>query len=313
MNSNEERTGGGLWSRMKAGLEKTRRRLVEGLGAIVDLSGGDEEVFEELEALLVQTDMGARTAMELLDELREWRRRNAAADRDALIEALGKLLEERLKCEPSERDLHLGGKPAVILLIGVNGVGKTTSAAKLAHMLKTEGRRPILGAADTFRAAAIEQLNTWGERLDVDVISHNFGADPAAVAFDTVKAAEARGADTVILDTAGRLHTKRNLMEELVKIVRVVGRETGSPPDEILLVLDATTGQNALKQVETFGEALSPSGIILTKLDGTAKGGIVVAIESTSPTKVKFVGLGEKLDDLQPFDGSTFVRALLEL
>ncbi|MFP4200904.1 MAG: signal recognition particle-docking protein FtsY, partial [Clostridia bacterium] len=248
-----------------------------------------------------------------LDQLRRWRRSNPAGDRTALVEQLGRLLEDRLACEPSERQLHLDGDPSVILLVGVNGVGKTTSAAKLAHMLKTSGHRPILGAADTFRAAAIEQLRIWGERLDVDVVSHNLGADPAAVAFDTIKAARARGADTVILDTAGRLHTKRNLMQELTKIVRVVGRETGAPPDEILLVLDATTGQNALKQVETFGEAVSPSGIILTKLDGTAKGGIVMAIESTSGYRVKFVGLGENLDDLQPFDGSAFVRALLDL
>ncbi len=304
---------GGLWSKMRTGLEKTRRRLVEGLESLVDFSGPDEEFFEELEALLVQSDMGAQVAEEVLGELRGRLAGARIRGREEILAELGAVLGSRLHCEAGERDLVLGGDPAVIMLVGVNGVGKTTSAAKLAHFLSAQGRRPLLGAADTFRAAAIEQLKIWGERLDVDVVAHNFGADPAAVAFDAIKAARARGADTVILDTAGRLHTRRNLMEELAKMRRVVERETSSPPDEILLVLDATTGQNALRQADTFAEAVSPSGIVLTKLDGTAKGGVVIAVEAKSGIRVKFVGLGEQLGDLQPFDATSFVSALLGL
>ncbi len=298
---------------MRDGLKKTRRRLQEGFEAIVDFSSSDEEAFEELEALLVQSDMGARVATEVLDELRRELSSREASEREQIFSRLGALLSEKIRCDDRDRQLLLSSDPAVIMLVGVNGVGKTTSAAKLAHLLKERGRKPLLGASDTFRAAAIEQLRIWGDRLGVDVISHDFGADPAAVAFDSIKAARARGADTVILDTAGRLHTRHNLMEELAKINRVVQRETGCPPDETLLVVDATTGQNALRQVEMFAGAVAPTGIILTKLDGTAKGGIVIAIEAESGLRVKLVGLGEGLSDLEPFVEEGFVRALLGL
>ncbi len=305
--------GGGFWSKMRAGLEKTRRRLVEGLESVVDFSEGSEEVYEELEALLVQSDMGAQTAATILDDLRERVGKRGLGNKGEVLEALGHILAERLACGEGERELNLTRDPAVILLVGVNGVGKTTTAAKLAHMFKERGHRPLLGAADTFRAAAIEQLKVWGERLDVDVIAHAFGADPGAVAFDAMKAARARGADIVILDTAGRLHTRSNLMEELSKIRRVIERESGHQPDEVLLVLDATTGQNALRQVESFGKAVEPTGIVLTKLDGTAKGGIVLAIELETELRVKLVGLGEGLSDLEPFDERRFVDALVGL
>ncbi len=302
---------GGFWGRMKDGLRRSRDRLIQSVDTLLDFQALDEALFEELEALLVQTDMGMLTTERVLERLKERSREQRISNRDELFEALAVILEAELCATEPNRTLTLTGDPSVMLLVGVNGVGKTTSAAKLAHRLKTSGYAPILGAVDTFRAAAIEQLQIWGERVDVDVIAHAPGADPAAVAFDTVKAAVARKNDVVLLDTAGRLHSRKNLMAELEKISRVVGRESPGAPQEVLLVLDATTGQNALRQAQVFGEVVAPTGIILTKLDGTAKGGITFAVEKETGVPVKFVGLGEGMEDLQPFEPAEFSAALL--
>jgi len=308
--NNEESAG--LWGRMKAGMQKTRQRISEGFESFIDFSAVDEEMFDELQAVLIQADLGFETTERLLDELRIRVKEENLRGKDEVLRALSDLALQMLQAEePGRRDLQLSDDLSVVLLVGVNGVGKTTSAAKLAWRLQRQGKKPILGASDTFRAAGIEQLQLWGKRVGVDVVHHSQGADPAAVAFDTVKAARARECDVALIDTAGRLHTQKNLMKELAKIRRVVQREEAGAPHETLLVLDATTGQNALRQAETFGEALSVTGIVLTKLDGTAKGGITMAVEEQTGTRVKFVGLGEKVEDLQPFRPKDFVSALL--
>lgn len=307
MTENENR---GLWNRMKDGLQRTRDRIADSFEDFIDFSAIDEDMFEDLEAILVGADMGVATSDRLLSQLRDVVKVQNLRGRGPVIGALRDLILETMK-DDSERGLNLDGDPSVILMVGVNGVGKTTSAAKLAWRLKQQGRSPIMGAADTFRAAGIEQLQLWGERAGVDVIHHSPGADPAAVGFDTINAARARGRDVVLIDTAGRLHTRKNLMDELGKICRVVGREVPGAPQESLLVLDATTGQNALRQVELFSDAVPVTGLLLSKLDGTAKGGITVAIEDQTGIKVKFVGLGEGIDDLQPFRAREFISALL--
>ena len=304
----------GLWAKMKDGLKRTRDRISEGFDSFIDFSVVDDDMFDDLEAILVGADVGVDTTDRLLSGLRDVIKRDNLRGREKVLGALQDVILEQIdEGGAGDRGLQLDGDPSVMLLVGVNGVGKTTSAAKIAWQLKREGHRPILGAGDTFRAAGIEQLELWGQRVGVDVIRHASGGDPAAVAFDTINAARSRGCDVVMIDTAGRLHTRKNLMHELEKMCRVVSREVPGAPHESLLVVDATTGQNALRQVELFGEAVPLTGVVLTKLDGTARGGITVAIEDQTGIRVKYVGLGEGVEDLQPFRAKDFVRALLGL
>lgn len=295
------------------GLSKTRDLLVEKVEDLVRrYKKIDESFFEELEEILIAADVGVNTVMELIDELRSEVRKhkieNALDLQPILSEKLVGLLRND---EAASSALNIeAGRLNIILFVGVNGVGKTTTIGKMAHMFKSQGKKVLLAAGDTFRAAAIEQLEVWGQRVEVDVIKHQQGADPAAVIFDAIQAAKARGVDILLCDTAGRLQNKVNLMEELSKVNRVMKRDIPDAPHEVLLVLDATTGQNAMSQARTFGESSGVTGIVLTKLDGTAKGGIVIAIRNELSIPVKYVGLGEKMDDLQPFDPEQFVHAL---
>lgn len=302
-----------LFERMRQGLSKTQASLV---GRIDTLLRGrkeiDADLIEDLEEILITADLGMKTTQDLVAVLEERLDRNELADGEAVRSAMQEELTRRLEeqaCGPLDLD---AARPFVLMVVGVNGVGKTTTIGKLARQFKNEGRSVILGAGDTFRAAASEQLAIWGERSGVEVIRHSEGADPAAVAFDAAKAAVARKADVLILDTAGRLHTKANLMEELKKIRRVLDREIPGAPHETLLVLDATTGQNALNQAKLFSEAVAVSGIALTKLDGTAKGGIVVAISNELKLPVRYIGIGEGVEDLRPFDPAMFAAALFD-
>ena len=269
----------------------------------------DEDFFEELEENLILSDMGMDTTMEAVEELRDRVKERKIKDPEEVKACLREILVEML--DVGDNNLHLEDKPAVILMIGVNGVGKTTTIGKLANVLKKEGNRVLLAAGDTFRAAAADQLTIWADRAKVDIVKHGEGSDPAAVVFDAMNAARARKADVVLVDTAGRLHNKQNLMNELNKISRVIDREGNTSSKEVLLVLDATTGQNGLIQAKQFGESAGITGIVLTKLDGTAKGGIVLAIAKELGVPVKYVGLGEGIDDLQPFDPVAFAEALV--
>ena len=269
----------------------------------------DEDFFEELEEALILSDMGVDTSTEAVDTLRERVKANKIKDPEEVKACLREILVETL--DVGDPALDLTEKPAVLLMIGVNGVGKTTTIGKLAHQLKQAGNRVLLAAGDTFRAAAADQLAIWAERAQVEIVRHEEGSDPAAVVFDAMNAARARRVDVVLVDTAGRLHNKQNLMNELNKIRRVIDREGEKSSKEVLLVLDATTGQNGLIQAKQFGESAGITGIVLTKLDGTAKGGVVVAIAKEMGVPVKFVGLGEGIDDLQPFDPVAFVNALI--
>lgn len=300
-------------SKFKEGLTKTRTAFVEKVEDLITRRKKiDEEFYEELEEILISSDVGVNTVMTLIDELRAEVRARKLEDPADLQPVLSEKLVGLLSGgEESDNQLRLPDNGlAVVLFVGVNGVGKTTTIGKLAHRFKQEGKKVLLAAGDTFRAGAIEQLEVWGERVGVDVIKHQAGSDPAAVMFDAVRAAKTRGVDVLLCDTAGRLQNKVNLMEELNKIYRVIGREIPDAPHEVLLVLDATTGQNALSQAKLFGEKTGVTGLVLTKLDGTAKGGIVVAIRQEMDIPVKFVGLGEKMDDLQQFDSEQFVHAL---
>jgi len=300
----------GFFERLKKGLSKTHESLV---GRIDTLLLGkkkvDAETLEELEEILITADIGLSTTVELVRSLEQRLKRNELQDGEALKSALKEEMLTRL--EATATTLDTGSfSPFVIMVIGVNGVGKTTTIGKLASKYSAEGKKVLLVAADTFRAAAVEQLEIWGQRVGIDVIRHKHGADPAAVVFDGCKAAVARRADILIVDTAGRLHTKVNLMEELKKIRRVIGREIVGGPHETLLVLDASTGQNALSQAKVFKEAADVTGIALTKLDGTAKGGIIVAICSEFKIPVRYIGIGEGVEDLREFDPEQFVQAL---
>jgi len=295
------------------GLSKTRNLLVEKVEDLVRrYKKIDESFFEELEEILIGADVGVNTVMELIDELRSEVRKHKIENALDLQPILSEKLVGLLKNEETANTaLNIEeGRLNIILFVGVNGVGKTTTIGKMAHMFKSQGKKVLLAAGDTFRAAAIEQLEVWGQRVGVDVIKHQQGADPAAVIYDAIQAAKARGADILLCDTAGRLQNKVNLMEELSKVNRVIKRDVPDAPHEVLLVLDATTGQNAMSQARTFGESSGVTGIVLTKLDGTAKGGIVIAIRNELHIPVKYVGLGEKMDDLQPFDPEQFVHAL---
>ena len=269
----------------------------------------DEDFFEELEEALILSDMGVDTSTEAVDTLRERVKANKIKDPEEVKACLREILVETL--DVGDPALDLTDKPAVLLMIGVNGVGKTTTIGKLAHQLKQAGNRVLLAAGDTFRAAAADQLALWADRAQVEIVRHEEGSDPAAVVFDAMNAARARRVDVVLVDTAGRLHNKQNLMNELNKIRRVIDREGEKSSKEVLLVLDATTGQNGLIQAKQFGESAGITGIVLTKLDGTAKGGVVAAIAKEMGVPVKFVGLGEGIDDLQPFDPVAFVNALI--
>jgi fused signal recognition particle receptor len=299
--------------RLHDGLAKTRAALSGSLDRLFS-QGPDQAVLEELEATLLAADLGARAVGRLLDRLREEARSGSRPERGRVIEALKGVLLETLDVrphEPIEQLIDKGPKPFVVLAVGINGVGKTTTVAKLAQRLKQAGATPLLVAADTFRAAASEQLELWGSRIGVDVVRHKQGADPSAVVFDGLAAAKARGVGAVLIDTAGRLHTKANLMEELKKVKRVLARELPGAPHEVLLVLDGTVGQNALAQAKRFHEAVGVTGIALTKLDGTARGGVVVAIAEELKIPVRLIGVGESAADLQDFDARSFVDALL--
>ena len=269
----------------------------------------DEDFFEELEENLILSDMGMDTTLEAVETLRERVKANKIKEPEEVKACLREILVEML--DVGSTDLDLTDKPAVVLMIGVNGVGKTTTIGKLANLLKNQGNRVLLAAGDTFRAAAADQLAIWADRAKVDLVRHEEGSDPAAVVFDAMNAARARKTDVVLVDTAGRLHNKQNLMNELNKIRRVIDREGTASSKDVLLVLDATTGQNGLIQAKQFGESAGITGIVLTKLDGTAKGGVVLAIAKEMGVPVKFVGLGEGIDDLQPFDAVAFAEALV--
>ena len=296
--------------KLKAGLEKTRSSFSEKVDSVLKVFKKiDEEFYEELEEALIMADVGVETSMYIIEELRKKVKEQRIVETQEVKEALKEIIREILTQNSNE--LSLDGKPAVIIVIGVNGVGKTTSIGKMASYYKDMGKKVILGAGDTFRAAAIDQLEVWAERAGVDIIRHQEGADPGAVIFDTISAAKARESDLLIFDTAGRLHNKKNLMDELKKIFRIIDRELPNSSKEVLLVLDATTGQNAVMQAKQFSEAADITGIILTKLDGTAKGGIVIAIGHEQKIPVKLVGVGEGQNDLQPFDAEDFANALL--
>ena len=300
----------GFFEKLKEGLTKTKNAIFKQVDNLFkSFVKVDEDMLEELEELLIMADVGAASSEEIISRLREKIKEDRITDPEKCRIALRDILVDMIgEGEP----LKLDTKPSVILVIGVNGVGKTTSIAKIAHRLKENGKHVMLAAADTFRAAAIDQLQIWADRVDVELIKHTEGSDPAAVVFDAASAARKRQADVLIIDTAGRLHNKKNLMDELAKINRVVDRELPGCSRETLLVLDATTGQNAVSQAKEFKHAADITGLILTKLDGTAKGGIVFSIKKELDIPVKFIGVGEKYDDMQTFDAKQFVDALFE-
>ncbi len=300
----------GFFDKIRDGLKKTRESISGQITQMVNsFTKIDEELFEELEELLVMGDVGVTTSQFVTGELRKKIKEKGITDPSLIMDELKAIVAELLAGDDS---LHISTKPSVILVIGVNGVGKTTTIGKLASRLKSEGKSVILGAADTFRAAAIEQLEIWAERAGVPLIKHGEGADPAAVVFDTIAAAKARDCDVIICDTAGRLHNKKNLMDELSKISRIIDRELPGCDRETLLVLDAATGQNAVNQAREFQSAAGITGIVLTKLDGTPKGGVVLPIKQDLGLPVKFIGVGEQVDDLQPFDAASFADALFD-
>jgi len=299
----------GFFDKLKTGLTKTRDQLVSGIeNVVLGKKKIDENLMEDLEEVMILADLGVDTTRGIIDSVREKVKRNELTDADLLKKEIKEQIRAILKNRAGE--LRGGDSLAVYLIIGVNGTGKTTTIGKLSAKLRADGKKVLLAAGDTFRAAAAEQLVLWGERTGADVIRHKSGADPGAVIFDAIAAARAREVEVLLVDTAGRLHTKTNLMEELKKINRVIERELPGEPREVLLVLDATTGQNALSQAKLFNQAIGVTGIVLTKLDGTAKGGIVVAISSELGIPVKMVGVGEQVDDLQPFDPDEYVDAL---
>ena len=302
----------GLFDKLKQGLTKTRNVVTEQLNNVFSVFVRvDEELFENLEEALIMADLGMETSVLLIDELRDRVKRKHITDGNLVKQELYSVISDTLCEVNSEMDLNT--TPSVILVIGVNGVGKTTSIGKIASYYKSQGKNVLLAAADTFRAAAIDQLDVWAERSGCEIIKHNEGSDPASVVFDACNAAKARGTDILICDTAGRLHNKKNLMAELEKINRIISRELPDADRENLLVLDATTGQNAVSQAKLFSEAADLTGIVLTKLDGTAKGGIVISIAKEQQLPVKFIGVGEGVDDLQIFSPEDFARALFDV
>lgn len=302
----------GFFSRLKQGLTKTRNNIVQGMDAVFKgYSHIDEDFYEELEEVLIMGDIGVNATGEIMERLRKQVKEQRIKEPHECRELLIENIKEQMKV--GETAYEFENTQSVILVIGVNGVGKTTSVGKLAGKLKDKGKRVLIAAADTFRAAAVEQLEEWSNRAGVEIIKANTGSDPASVIFDAVSAAKSRNVDVLICDTAGRLHNKRNLMEELKKINRIIEREFPNAHRENLIVLDGTTGQNALMQAREFGEVTDLTGIILTKMDGTAKGGIAVAIQSELKVPVKYIGVGETIEDLQKFDSEQFVNALFDI
>lgn len=300
----------GLFSKLKEGLKKTKESFVGKVEQLINsFTKIDEDFFDELEETLILSDIGAVTSANICEKLRAEVKRTGTTDPNEVKSLLKNIIAEMLT---GDNELDLSSKPSVVMVIGVNGAGKTTTIGKLSANLKKEGKKVLVAAADTFRAAAIEQLNVWTDRAGVDIVKHAEGSDPAAVVFDACKAASARGTDVLIIDTAGRLHNKKNLMDELKKISRIITQQLPDTKPEILLVLDATTGQNAVNQAKLFKEVAEITGIVLTKLDGTAKGGIIIPIKDELGIPVKLVGVGEKIDDLQPFVPMDYVNALFE-
>jgi fused signal recognition particle receptor len=299
----------GVLRSLRDGLAKTRKSFSDKVGSLILGNKIDEAFLDELEEALIASDVGVETASFVLKDLKERFKRNELSSPEQVKDRLRQLLFEILSARPSV--FSLTATPSVVLVVGVNGTGKTTTIGKLANRLQSEGKKVMLAAGDTFRAAASEQLSIWGERAGIPVIKHKEGADPSAVVFDAVSAAKARAVDVLIVDTAGRLHTKSNLMEELKKVRRILSRELPGAPHETLLVLDGNTGQNALVQTKMFHEAVGVTGIVLTKLDGTSKGGIIFAIYKELSIPVKFMGIGEAIEDLRNFDAREFVDALL--
>ncbi len=300
----------GFFRRLKEGLLKTHQSMVNKIDAVIaGKKEIDENLLNELEEVLITSDIGVRTAQELLEEITEKVKRNELHDADLLKETLQEQMFQILTRQEKPLALETA-RPFVVMVIGVNGTGKTTTIGKLAQKFRAEGKSVLLVAADTFRAAAIEQLEIWGERVGSEVVKQKNGADPSAVVFDGLKAAKSRNTDVVLIDTAGRLHTKVSLMEELKKVKRIVGREMPGAPHEVLLVLDATTGQNAISQAKLFNQGVGVTGIALTKLDGTAKGGIIIAITNELQIPLRYIGVGEKTEDLREFNAREFVEAL---
>jgi len=298
-----------FFEKLKNGLKKTRESITQRIDQLlVSMGKIDEELFEELEEILITSDVGVETTLRIIEDLKQRVKAEKVTDPKQVKNLLKDEITEILSS--GDTGLKLDTKPSVIVMVGVNGVGKTTSIGKICNMLKNQGKKILVAAGDTFRAAAIDQLEIWAKRAGVDIVKHTEGSDPSAVVYDAIQAAKAREFDVVVCDTAGRLHTKKNLMEELKKIFRIINRELPGADIETLLVLDATTGQNAVSQAKTFAEATGVTGLVLTKLDGTAKGGIIVSIKSELDIPVKFVGVGEKIDDLQPFDAKSFAEAL---
>lgn len=301
----------GLFTKIKQGLQKTKDSLIGKIQRVANsFTKIDEELFEELEETMIMSDIGVATSEEICNRLRKKIKERGVTDPTLIMELIQEVIAEIMG---DDTGLDLTKSPAVIMVIGVNGAGKTTTIGKLCHQFKNEGKKVIVAAADTFRAAAIDQLQVWTDRAGVEIVKHAEGSDPGAVVYDALDAAKARGCDVVIIDTAGRLHNKKNLMEELAKINRIIDTKAGECSREVLLVLDATTGQNAVNQAKLFSETAPISGIVLTKLDGTAKGGIVISIKNELGIPVKLIGVGEKIDDLQPFDSKTFVEALFDM
>ncbi len=301
----------GIFSKIAEGLKKTKENFLGGLQRIFNsFTKIDEELFEELEEQMIMSDIGVETSVEICMRVRKKVKERGITDPNDIMELIYEVISEIMG---DDTGLDLSVSPAVIMVIGVNGAGKTTTIGKLCHQFKQEGKKVLVAAADTFRAAAIDQLQVWTDRAGVEIVKHAEGSDPGAVVYDSLEAAKARGCDVVVIDTAGRLHNKKNLMEELKKINRIIDNKAGECSREVLLVLDATTGQNAVSQAKLFSETAPITGIVLTKLDGTAKGGIVISIKNELGIPVKLIGVGEKIDDLQPFDSHMFVDALFDL
>ena len=299
----------GFFDKLKKGLEKTKTNFSEKINDVfASFVKVDEELFDELEEALITADVGVETTEQILDDLRDSIKHKNITDPDLVKQELISIISDILT--KTDNSMNLTTKPSVIIVVGVNGVGKTTSIGKIASFYKKEGKKVLLAAADTFRAAAAEQLEIWAERSNSDIIRHNEGADPGAVVFDAINAAKKRDTDIIICDTAGRLHNKKNLMDELSKIIRITDRELPAASKEVLLVLDATTGQNALQQAKLFDQSAGLTGLILTKLDGTAKGGVVIGLANEQNLPVKFVGVGEQIDDLEPFNANDFAKIL---
>ena len=300
----------GLFSKIKAGLLKTKQQMVSKISLLLNsFTKIDEDLFEQLEETLIMSDVGVDTSLEICDRLRKKIKELGITDPKEIMHLIHEIIADMMG---EDQGLDLSTSPSVIMVIGVNGAGKTTTIGKLCHKLKGEGKKVIVAAADTFRAAAIDQLQVWTDRAGVDIVKHAEGSDAAAVVYDAITAAKARHCDVVVVDTAGRLHNKKNLMDELAKINRIVTQQAEGCSREILLVLDATTGQNAVNQARLFSEVADITGIVLTKLDGTAKGGVVLAIKEGLDVPVKYIGVGEQIDDLQPFDAKDFAKALFE-